>query len=444
MRKNLSMLKALAVLAFLAGAGLVTATSASAAGQLPQQAQRPHLGTLSIAHTEFTLDGKTLGIGAGGGFEPLLIASTQSPEMDAWLKMPNGATPYLVSIKNAYLGEKFSLYPIVRAPSPKNGKIKIRYSVVATSPAGEKLQIVDDAVYEATDMKTSAFVACPDIVDVSFDDRFQTGKYVFSIAALDENSNRAASSSISVELQKWHFPKQTIDDEKLLQRAFLDFHLNPSPEVLCAMYFSKKLDLSSKSAPHGLNYLLLGFFKSGFARFSFAFDGILENFASFDNLDKAKIILLNSVLGKPAIPDAKLSPAQIKYQNNIRRAEIPNPYEDWHKVMGVAQLDMLWGDFFATGAYKPVRRIMNLMINADEADFAMKLKNANLRPQNDAEWNKYNVGLLHVAALRSLLRNAEMFDIVDQYCVWAVENGDLPEKSAKVLATYFDRRKPQK
>ncbi len=427
-----------AILAFLA------ATALAAALPEPAQARRTHLGTLSIAHTEFTLDGKTLGIGAGGGFEPLLIASTQSPEMDAWLKMPNGAAPFLVSIKSAYLGEKFSLYPIVRAPSPKNGKIKIRYSVVAASPAGERLQIVDDAVYEATDMKTSAFVACPDIVDVSFDDRFQTGKYVFSITALDENSNRAATNSTSVELQKWHFPKQTIDDEKLLQRAFLDFHLNPSPDVLCAMYFSKKLDLSSKSAPHGLNYLLLGFFKSGFARFSFAFHDILENFASFDNLDKAKIILLNSVLGKPAIPDAKLSPAQIKYQNNIRRAEIPNPYEDWHKVMGVAQLDMLWGDFFATGAYKPVRRIMNLMINADEADFAMKLKNAKLRPQNDTEWNKYNVGLLHVAALRSLLRNAEMFDIVDQYCVWAVENGDLPEKSAKVLAPYFDRRKPQK
>ena len=432
------MRKALAIFAFLAGAGL-----AAASAETPR-AERPHLGALSVAHAEFTLDGKTQKIGADGGFEPLLIASTQSPEMDAWLKMPNGAEPYLVSIKSAYLGEKFSLYPIVRAPSPKGGKIKIRYSVVAASPAGEKLQIVDDAVYEATDMQKTAFVACPDIVDVSFDDRFQTGKYVFSITALDENSNRAATTSTAVELQKWHFPKQTIDDEKLLQRAFLDFHLNPSPDVLCAMYFSKKLDLSSKSAPHGLNYLLLGFFKSGFARFSFAFDGILENFASFDNLDKAKIILLNSVLGKPAIADAKLSPAQIKYQNNIRRAEIPNPYENWHKVMGVAQLDMLWGDFFATGAYKPVRRIMNLMVNADEADFAMKLKNANLRPQNDAEWNKYNVGLLHVAALRSLLRNAEMFDIVDQYCVWAVENGDLPEKSAKVLAPYFDRRNPKK
>jgi hypothetical protein len=184
--------------------------------------------------------------------------------------------------------------------------------------------------------------------------------------------------------------------------------------------------------------MMIGFFKTAFNRYDFLIDEIIKNFENFQPAEKAKIVLLLRVLNKKSIPLSKLSSNEIKYKQSLDKAVIPNPYEQWDRVLAPAQMDMLWGDFYATGAYKPIRRIMNLLMNEKEGKIAQEMIAQKRRPQTKKEINQFTMGMLHILAVKSLIRNADICDRADQYCIWAIENNDLPEESMSVIKPLFE------
>ena len=94
---------------------------------------------------------------------------------------------------------------------------------------------------------------------------------------------------------------------------------------------------------------------------------------------------------------------------------------------------MLWGEFFADGTYKPIRRIMDLLAYAEEAKFTQACLSAGKRPESRADWKKFMYGAYHSVALQSLLRNSERFPLVKKYCMWALENGGLPDSTYRLF-----------
>ena len=382
-------------------------------------------------HTQFILDNK-LDKNENKQFDTQIIASTIDADMDAWHKMPKDAIPQLTSVNKVRFGEKFSLFPLVRNASIKDGKFKIKYTITATAPDGKNLTIVDSASYEGAKKTLYDILACPDIIDIKLDSQYQKGVYYFTIAVLDEIAKKNVSNTTKVEIIDWVAPAP-IDSDDILDKAFYTFHLKPSAELLYSMFFSKKLNLLKRNAPYQLNFMMLGFFKAGFLHYDFLVDEISKNFSNLKPDEKSKAILLMRILGKKPIDEKLLSKIEIKYQRNLQKANIPNPYEHWDKVLAPAQIDMLWGEFYANGNYKPIRRIMNLLINSKEADIVEQFIKQKRRPKTQKETNQFTMGMLHILSIKSLLRNANICDRVDQYCVWAIENKDLPEESMKVI-----------
>lgn len=393
------------------------------------------------SHTQFILDNK-LDKNEKKQFDAQLIASTIDADMDAWHKMPKDAIAQLTSINKVRFGEKFSIFPLVRnATINKDGKFKIKYTISATAPDGKILTIVDSASYEGTKKTSHDILACPDVIDIKLDSQYQKGIYTFTIAVLDELAKKNVSNSTKVEIVDWIVPTQ-IDSTEILDKTFYTFHLKPSAELLYSMFFSTKLSLLKRNAPYQLNFMMLGFFKAGFLHYDFLIDEIVKNFANLKPDERSKAILLMRITGKKPINEKLLTQIEIKYQQNLQKTNIPNPYEHWDKVLAPAQIDMLWGEFYANGNYKPVRRIMNLLINSKEAKFVEQLIKQKRRPKTAKETNQFTMGMLHILSIKSLLRNANMCDRVDQYCVWAIENNDLPEESMHVIEPLLGN-KPQ-
>ncbi len=394
----------------------------------------------TVAHTQFFLNGK-LDKNQSKEFLPELIASTQDSRLDMWFKMPKGATARIASIKKAYYGEQFALFPLIRNASTKDGKFKLKYSITASAPDGKTLDIVKDSVFEGEKKSDNDVIIAPDIIDIKFDDRYQSGRYSFSISATDEIANKTVTNTTFVNVVKWQSP-QPITSASKLDEAFKTFHLNPSAELLYSMFFSKELDFEDKLSPYKINFIIMGFFQKGFKKYDFLIDEIARNFDKFDALDKSKILLLTRFLNK-GIDDSKLTEKQLKYKNALKKADIPNPYEVWHKVLAPTQIDLLWGEFYASGAYQPIRRIMNLFANEAEGKYVKEMLQQKARPTTQEQRNKFAMGVLHLSAVKSILRNAEDCDLVDQYCVWAYENKDLPEISERFAKKYFDNSKPK-
>ena len=388
----------------------------------------------SASHAKFYIDEKPVRPD-GKSLKALLMPSTMDGELDAWFRMPRNALAHITTIKKARFGEKFSLFPMIENAAVKDGKFSLKYSITAVAPDGAELDIVENAAFGGSKPSKAAAVVCPDIIDLRFDKRYQGGRYVFRLSVSDEISGEKTSGESAVELEAWN-PPEPVKGADVLDSMFRTFHTKPSADLLYAMFFSRDLDFEDARSPYRLNFTILGFFKAGFLKYDFLMEEIMANFAKFDSADRNKIILISRAVGKPPILDSLLSPEEQKYQKSLFAAEIPNPYEEWHNMLAPVQIDMLWGEFYATGAYKPLRRIMNPLMNAKEAQFMLGVKASKKRPERK-DFNKFTMGAIHVIALKSILQNAAACDLADQYCVWAIENGDLPAESQKTLEPYF-------
>ena len=91
MRKNLNMLKPIFIAA-LAAAVFAAGAPAQTGAETPQKNEKPPV------HNRVIIDGK-IDNNADPDFIPQLIASTQDPDFDAWLKMPKNAVPQISTVK---------------------------------------------------------------------------------------------------------------------------------------------------------------------------------------------------------------------------------------------------------------------------------------------------------------------------------------------------------
>ena len=368
----------------------------------------------------------------GADFSAQVAASTLDPKMEWWFNLPADSAPNIVQTERVYFHQDFSVFAFFDKAAVKDGDFDIEYSIYSVYPDGKRAKAADNIRLKGKKLSKDIIVASNEYVGVCFDKNYREGVYTFEIEARDKIAGAVSKSSTQVRLSEWTPPAPMLD-AALVKKSILGFYLNPSPDTLYSLFFSKSLDLEQKGAPNDLNFINLGFLRAAFKRNSFLLPPMRENFAGFKPLDRAKIIFLFAVLDEARIDFNILTPAERDYQDAMRKAKIPDPYAEWDPVIGAAQIDMLWGEFFADGTYKPIRRIMDLLAYAEEAKFTQACLSAGKRPESRADWKKFMYGAYHSVALQSLLRNSERFPLVKKYCMWALENGGLPDSTYRLF-----------
>ncbi len=403
-----------------------------------QKQEKPRI----TEHNTFFLVGAEKSDKQSEAFSCDIIPSLQDAKMEWWFNIPQNSTPHVAKIKEIYTNEIFTLFPFVYNATSKNGKFKISYSIKAEYPDNTTTLFVDNAKFEGEKKFDNTILACPDVLEIRFDKKYKTGVYKFTITARDEISGAESSSTASVKLGVWQVP-QPLTDTKNIDALIRSFYLTPSPELLYSLFFSPALNLEQADAPNALNYTYIGFFRTAFKRNMFLLEHIRESFEKASPLDRAKIIFLFKILEIRPIEESLLNPREKEYIKMLDNAETPNPYEFWHPVIGLAQIDMLWGEFFASGAYRPVRRIIDLFANPKEGEYAQEMLDKKLRPQTRKDWARFMIGVLHRAAIRTIIVAAQNIPIVEKYCYWAIDNKDLPEASQKIMTQIFGEKEDE-
>lgn len=370
-------------------------------------------------------------------FEGKIYVSIQDPSMEWWFNVPAYAAPHISEIKKIFFNQEFSLFPFAENAKVRDGKFSISYSITMKTPDGTLRELVRDAKFSGTKIADNIIVACPDVIDFKFDKRYPDGLYKFSISAKDEISGETSTGENHLQLTQWAAPLP-FSGKKLVRDYVSAYSLQPSPETLYAIFFSDDFSLEQKGAPNSLNYLHLGFLKAAFAKNRFLIPEIRDDFKNLPPINRAKFIMLLALLDAEKMDESALSDAEKKYQTTIRKFKFPDPYADWDAFLGGAQADMLWGEFFANGTYKPIRRIIDILSLAEQAAFADSLAAEKALPKNREDWDKYMLGKLYKATLKTLALNAHRYPLVEQYCVWAIERGDVPKVSFEVLSPLIE------
>ena len=376
-------------------------------------------------------------------FAAMLYVSIQDPSMEWWFNVPANAAPHISVLKKIFFNQEFSLFPFANNAKVKDGKFEMSYTITMESPDGKSTDLVRDAKFDGTKVSDDIIVACPDVIDFKLDRRFPEGLYKFKMSATDKISGETSEYENHIRLTEWSAPA-TFADKKLVAEYVRAYSLQPSPDILYSILFSNDFDLEQKGAPNSLNYTYLGFIKAAFKKNMFLLSQIRDTFKSMSDINRAKFILILALLDAEAVDETQLTEVEKQYQKKIRTFKMPNPYGKWDPFLGAAQIDMLWGEFFANGTYRPIRRILNILSHAKDAAFADGLAEKRQAPKTREEWDRYMFGRLYKAALKTVAINASKYPLVEQYCAWALQHGDIPKVSYEVLSPLLEHIREMK
>ena len=376
-------------------------------------------------------------------FAAMLYVSIQDPSMEWWFNVPANAAPHISELKKIFFNQEFSLFPFANNAKVKDGKFEMSYTITMQSPDGKSTDLVRDAKFDGTKVSDDIIVACPDVIDFKLDRRFPEGLYKFKMSATDKISGETSEYENHIRLTEWSAPA-TFADKKLVAEYVRAYSLQPSPDILYSIVFSNDFDLEQKGAPNSLNYTYLGFIKAAFKKNMFLLSQIRDTFKSMSDINRAKFILILALLDAEAVDETQLTEVEKQYQKKIRTFKMPNPYGKWDPFLGAAQIDMLWGEFFANGTYRPIRRILNILSHAKDAAFADGLAEKRQAPKIREEWDRYMFGRLYKAALKTVAINASKYPLVEQYCAWALQHGDIPKVSYEVLSPLLEHIREMK
>lgn len=376
-------------------------------------------------------------------FAAMLYVSIQDPSMEWWFNVPANAAPHISELKKIFFNQEFSLFPFANNAKVKDGKFEMSYTITMESPDGKSTDLVRDAKFDGTKVSDDIIVACPDVIDFKLDRHFPEGLYKFKMSATDKISGETSEYENHIRLTEWSAPA-TFADKKLVAEYVRAYSLQPSPDILYSIVFSNDFDLEQKGAPNSLNYTYLGFIKAAFKKNMFLLSQIRDTFKSMSDINRAKFILILALLDAEAVDETQLTEVEKQYQKKIRTFKMPNPYGKWDPFLGAAQIDMLWGEFFANGTYRPIRRILNILSHAKDAAFADGLAEKRQAPKTREEWDRYMFGRLYKAALKTVAINASKYPLVEQYCAWALQHGDIPKVSYEVLSPLLEHIREMK
>ena len=158
--------------------------------------------------------------------------------------------------------------------------------------------------------------------------------------------------------------QETFESEKALNAWMMNYYLKPDPDRVGAglLYFSDSPRFQTSGAMP-----MLGFFSALFRHDSRLASRVFDELNSGSS-ENAKLFMVNvlslanSAEAKVLLERAKTSWQSERLQQEISR-QLARPQDDLYKVPveNIQVLDMLWGEFFATGDALPIKRIISVL-----------------------------------------------------------------------------------
>jgi len=241
---------------------------------------------------------------------------------------------------------------------------------------------------------------------VNFEKNKPRGKYVITVKVKDLISKKSLLLSKSIYIQDYKHANYFKSKNKL-SNWIATYYRNPTPSKAIDgyLYFAKSKKKNSSFIP------VFTFFLNVFNKNKYLIPTIHAIYNKQDKKTKVYLIYLLNYLNY----DSKkflnnLNGKEKNLYNKIRNQPYaPNPYKKIYKSF---QLDMLWGEFFATGSYKPIKKIISIL-----------------------DYSKNE--LVYKSASWSLKSNYKQHLLVRNYCIYTLKymkiSNDIKKRLKKII-----------
>lgn len=361
-------------------------------------------------------------------FSPLLLVTTQVAHADIYVHAVNGVGPRYLPAARLYRGQRAFVLPFARGYAlGRDGRADLTFEVAIRkadgTPDGEPVAGVlwQDRVPGADWILLPAT-----LITFWTEPTDPLGPYEFTARVRDAVSGREETLRQTVEIVDYEPPElpERFDPD----RWFQNYYLLPTPELalpaLGALFNRLPADRRENALPPVLGFYdqLLGdnpWLLPSFGRRLLA--------APSDEAFALSLVLAYHLRAQTAAPDGVPAAAWERLRDFSGYAW---PGDTAADLVRPAQLDDLWGRFYASGLYAPVERLLQPL--AHSADLGALERWQAARAQNDAGVDFDNDPddpalpvevrreLVLRAALWSLLSNAGSHPLIEGYLRWSV------------------------
>ena len=372
---------------------------------------------------------------AAGEFKATLSIVRADKGLDVWYRAAHDSSPALALVHQVNPGENVLLLVVLEGIGDAGGgrgKVTLDLSTV---DADRKTQVLASDVPAWDDALPSQgqLVLSRAVPEFAFGDKDPPGTTTIVAEAHDAGSGRTARSEAQLELVPWTYGEVPADHAACDQWMW-EYYRAPKPAQAVRAWL-EYADLQNRDG-QSPNFAVLGFFRSLFQASPWLVDHLVARFDPTRPDQSTKITLMLHLLGQDArLATLPVGDEQVREHiaQNLAQVSLPDPYRE---LTSPAQLDLLWGEFLATGRYAPVRQLITALALAPFDDAVAAFASSQ---KTDEDKERLRQGLIFQGARWSLDSNMAGHPLVVAYARWAAEHETLGAEERAQLEALLEK-----
>lgn len=373
-------------------------------------------------------------------FSVKILPTIQKAVTDIWQKTPPPSGPQMAVATRIYRGQDVYLRVFTTGlTAGPEGRAEADYNISIYRPDGgaDFTRSGLTLVAKTAKARNGIVYMAPEYLGWVADPDDPAGKWRIAVEATDLVGHVSARSEATFTLAD-KYVAEPLPKGTDAGRWMMAYHFNPQPQQVQAfLRYEAEHPPIRHDRPRPLveRGALLGFFEQVLADNSWLLPHLIAGYAQDSPAAKAQ---LAGLLAYAKRDDAKFAaglPDELKKAVN-RYRDTAWPVSSAEPLDG-AQLDVLWGRFFASGAYQPLRDLVDVLAYHKFLP-ALKAYQQLAKKLDDVPIDVQKGAVFHAAAW-SLYSNIKQDSLVRDYCEGMLQRKELPrEEGAWLLSILKD------
>ena len=355
-------------------------------------------------------------------FDMLVIPIRQDGVPDAWKHSLPEVGPSFTVVDSLCPGEVVTLLVLLRGIGDEaQGQGRVTMSLREQEPTGEPGLVQDEISAWAGTLppRKDRLLLSQANLGISYEASDPLGKHVFTLEAIDAATGAHVERSVDLTLVKWRYGEKPGTPEEY-EGWREGYHRAPQPAQAVRAF----LEFGELSKGDSWNFGVVGLFRTIFTDEPWLLEHLIATARTMDEDRQARTALLLALLGKldrlPVLYPEADHAAQVKAA--LKDVAMPDAYGE---LKGPEQLDLLWGEFFASGRYRPVRQIVRAFESSAGGDPVALFR---MSPRGDEDKALLRVRVGAQTAVSSFNNSVKQNPLVRQYAQWMLTGEPLSEK----------------
>lgn len=356
--------------------------------------------------------------------DSILLVSSDKAINDRWSKVRVQDNPALITSGSVFQDQEVKIAVLVMGPGrDTNNQARVFYDVKILAPDTTSIERKNLKAIDAKVPETNLIRISEQSLSLTFE---KPGKYDIQVTVRDLTANTVQTHKQTIEVKEYSY-KKFFDDYRQFVIWVNTYYQNPTPEkVIDGVVFFAHLDPATRDKSS--TYMLVYFGKL-FSNNPYLIPHLLKSYAAQDTDTKVFILAMlpyvkydfNEFMSRLDNNEkrfyAEWGKRSIPYpENNIQE---PVTMQDAIKASN--QLDMLWSTFYASGEYRSIKQLVEVLRYGEFKGSFEKYK----QTQAVADEKNAAMDLVYKAARWSIDSNVKQHKLVKDYCNYIYETETL-------------------